>query len=124
MTTDVPALGHDYQLHSKTEATCAETATETYKCNNCDAEYTVSVGSKTEDHDFGEWVTVEKADYDSIGYKTRTCKICDKLEVETIPATGSHKIDKETADKKDATCTEDGYIVYACSIHTDCGVTD
>ncbi len=126
METDVPALGHNYQLQSKTAATCAAAATETYKCTRCEANYTVSVGGKlTNDdaHDWNDWVTVEKADYDSIGYKTRICKICDKLEVETIPATGSHKIDKETEDKKDATCTEDGYIVYACSIHDDCGLT-
>lgn len=122
MTTDVPALGHDYQLHSKTDANCAAAATETYKCTRCDANYTVSVGSKTENHDWNDWVTVEKADYDSIGYKTRTCKICDKLEVETIPATGSHNLVEDHRD--DATCTADGKIYYTCDTHDDCGVTD
>ncbi|MBQ4266889.1 MAG: hypothetical protein IJB93_01740, partial [Clostridia bacterium] len=122
MTTDVPALGHDYQLNSTTTATCAAAATETYKCTRCDANYTVSVGSKTENHDWNDWVTVEKADYDSIGYKTRNCKICDKLEVETIPATGSHNLVEDHRD--DATCTADGKIYYTCDTHDDCGVTD
>ena len=122
MTADVDAIGHNYVKISSTEATCAAAATETYKCNNCDAEYTVSVGSKTEDHDFGEWVTVEKASYDSIGYKTRTCKVCSKLEVETIPATGSHNLVEFKRDN--ATCTAEGKIYYACNSHADCGVTD
>ena len=121
MLTSVPALGHDYQLLSTTPATCADEATETYKCTRCEAKYTVSVGSKTIEHDWNDWKTVEQPSYTSIGYKTRTCKICGKLEVETIEATGEHKfIDGEVvaAESKAATCTEDGYETRKCSVHT------
>lgn len=122
ITVAVPALGHDYQKTADTAATCAAAATETYKCSRCDANYTISVGDKTTAHDWNEWTVVENATYDSLGYKTRTCKVCGKLEVETIPCLGDHVFDKETG-RKDATCTEDGYIDYACSAHTDCGAT-
>ncbi len=122
ITVNVPALGHDYQKTASTTATCAAAATETYKCSRCDASYTISVGDKTTAHDWNEWTVVENATYDSLGYKTRDCKVCGKLEVETIPCLGDHVFDKET-DRKAATCTEDGYIDYACSAHTDCGAT-
>ncbi len=122
MTADVPALGHDYVIDSTTEATCAAAATETYKCSRCTASYTVSVGSKTEDHDWNDWVTVEQPTYTSIGYKTRTCKICDKLEVETLQKSGEHNLVE--VDRKAATCEEDGFIKYKCNAHADCGVTD
>lgn len=120
ITVAVPALGHDYQKTASTTATCAAAATETYKCSRCDASYTISVGDKTTAHDWNEWTVVEKATYDSLGYKTRDCKVCGKLEVETIPCLGDHVFDNETG-RQDATCTEDGYIDYACSAHTDCG---
>ncbi len=125
MTAAVPALGHDYKLDSTTEATCAAAATETYKCSACGDSYTVSVGSKTTNHDWNDWETVEQATYTSIGYKTRTCKICDKLEVETLQKTGDHNLVE--VKREEATCEEDGYIDYDCSVHTDendCGVTD
>ena len=122
ITVAVPALGHDYQKTASTTATCAAAATETYKCSRCDASYTISVGDKTTAHDWNDWTVVENATYESLGYKTRTCKVCGKLEVETIPCLGDHVFDTET-DRKDATCTEDGYIDYACSKHSDCGAT-
>ena len=122
ITVAVPALGHDYQKTASTTATCAAAATETYKCSRCDANYTISVGDKTTAHDWNEWTVVEAATYDSLGYKTRDCKVCGKLEVETIPCLGDHVFDNETG-RQPATCTEDGYIDYACSAHTDCGAT-
>lgn len=122
ITVNVPALGHDYQKTATTDATCAAAATETYTCSRCDANYTISVGDKTTAHDWNEWTVVENATYDSLGYKTRTCKVCGKLVVETIPCLGDHVFDNETG-RKDATCTEDGYIDYACSKHSDCGAT-
>ncbi|MDD6527690.1 MAG: hypothetical protein PUF31_07835 [Oscillospiraceae bacterium] len=122
ITVAVPALGHDYQKTASTTATCAAAATETYKCSRCDASYTISVGDKTTAHDWNEWTVVENATYDSLGYKTRDCKVCGKLEVETIPCLGDHVFDNETG-RQNATCTEDGYIDYACSAHTDCGAT-
>lgn len=124
METAVPALGHNYVENIKraTDATCAAAATKTFECDhsNCNAEYTVSVGSKTDAHDWNDWFTVKEADYTSIGYKTRTCKVCGKLEVETINATGAHDLQEV---KRDApTCTENGKIYYECKSHSDCGI--
>ncbi len=130
MITSVPALGHDYQLASTTPATCADEATETYKCSRCEANYTVSVGSKATEHKYPDtWTEVEAATYNSIGYETRKCTLCGQLEVRTIEATGEHKfIDGEViaAESKAATCIEDGYETRKCSVHTgenDCGET-
>ena len=124
METAVPALGHNYVENIKraTDATCAAAATKTFECDhsNCNAEYTISVGSKTDAHDWNDWFTVKEADYTSIGYKTRTCKVCGKLEVETINATGAHDLQEV---KRDApTCTEKGIIYYECKSHSDCGI--
>ena len=124
METEVPALGHNYELKSTTTATCKDDATETYKCSRCDSGYTVSVGAKTDAHNMA-WETVD-ATNTSLGYKIGTCSDCGKVTVEIIPATGEHVFDVETNDKKAATCTEDGYIVYSCSVHTGekaCGLT-
>ncbi len=122
METDVLALGHDYKLDSTTPATCAEGETETYKCSRCTASYTVSVGSKTTDHDWNDWVIVEEPSYTSIGYQTRTCKLCDKLEVETLQKAGDHNL--VLVDEKAPDCENDGYKKYECDAHTDCGITD
>lgn len=122
METNVPALGHDYQLSSTTTATCAAAATETYKCSRCEANYTVSVGSKTTEHDWNDWVVVEQPTYTSIGYQTRTCKICGNLEVKTINATGGHNLVEVNRDEP--TCETDGKIYLKCDVHTDCGITD
>jgi len=120
--TDDPALGHSYAKVSETPADCAVAATETYKCSRCDASYTISVGNKTEDHAWNEWEVVEKATYTSLGYQIRTCKICGKLEVETIPATGDHNFNALVSEKI-PDCENAGEKVYACSTHTDCGLT-
>ena len=119
---EVPALGHDYRLNSETDATCAAAATETYKCSRCEASYTISVGNKTDSHEWNDWTEVEKATYTSLGYEIRTCKICGKLEVNTIPAIGDHVFDKPVSETA-PDCENDGEKVYACSVHTDCGLT-
>lgn len=127
INVEVPALGHDYAEDevAATEATCAAAATKTYKCLRCTASYTISEGDKlTGDnvHSWGAWTVKESATATSIGYKTRVCNVCDKLEVETIPATGEHVLEATTS--KPATCTEKGWIDYKCSAHPGCGVTD
>lgn len=125
ITVTVPALGHNYVKDStaSTEATCADAATDTYKCSRCADSYTVPVGDKSTSHTWGGWQVKQSATANSIGYRTNTCTVCGKVEVETIQATGEHVLDNET-DRQAATCTADGWIEYACSAHTDCGVTD
>ena len=124
-TVDVPALGHNYveDASAATEATCAAPATKTYKCSRCAASYTISVGDKTSEHTWGKETVVEAATATSLGYKTVECSVCGQIKAETIPATGDHEFTVETADKKDPTCTQDGYIVYACATNHSCGLT-
>ena len=126
-TVAVPALGHNYveDAQAATAATCAAPATKTFKCSRCADSYTVSVGDKATAHTYDDsnWTVVESADETSLGYKTNACTVCGQLDVVTIPATGAHVLDTETG-RKDATCTEKGWIDYKCSTHADCGITD
>lgn len=127
-TVAVPALGHDYGKLSSTDATCAAAATETYKCSRCDANYTISVGEKTDAHKYPDvWTEVVAPKEASIGYSTRACETCGKLEIKTLDATGEHKFADgqlvEDGAKKAATCTENGYETRKCSVHSDCGKT-
>ena len=116
---DVPALGHNYveDTTAATEATCAAAATKTFECSRCADSYTISVGDKATEHSWNDWVTVESATNTSLGYKTRTCKVCGKMEVETIAATGEHKFDVLFSEKA-ADCENAGEKVYSCSTHT------
>lgn len=129
METAVPALGHDYKKISSTDATCAAAATETYKCSRCEASYTVSVGDKLTDdsaHDWSTWTVVVEATEASIGYKTRECRICHKLKIDTIDATGEHKFEDGKVvegSRVDPTCTDNGHETRKCSVHEDCGET-
>ncbi len=121
METAVPALGHDYVRNSTTEANCTAAATETYKCSRCTSSYTISAGDKAE-HTFSEWKVIAEATEDALGYKTRSCTKCGKIELETIDAIGNHKFDKLKSETP-ATCTDPGETVYYCSAHDDCGLT-
>ena len=118
---DVPALGHAYALSATTAATCTAAATLTYTCSRCDASYTVSVGDKAE-HTFSEWKIIAEATENTLGYKTRSCTKCGKIELEKIDAIGDHKFD-EFISETPATCTDPGETVYGCSTHDDCGLT-
>ncbi|MBR2417758.1 MAG: hypothetical protein IKB12_03910, partial [Clostridia bacterium] len=126
-TEEIPATGHNYveDTSAATSATCKDPATKTYKCNNADCgdSYTVIDGVQNDNHVWGGWQTIENATNTSIGYKTNTCTVCGKVQVETIPATGAHVFDRATGNKQDATCTVAGWVEYACSTHADCGLT-
>lgn len=122
MTTEVPALAHEFKKQGENSpATCVKPTTAVYKCE-CGETYTAVIDSALADHDWGEWVTVKAATNTSLGYKTKTCKVCGDVDYEIISATGEHKFDKET-DRKNATCTEEGYVIYGCSYHNNCSET-
>ena len=124
-SVEMPALGHNYveEKQAATTATCKTPATKTYKCSRCTDSYTVFDGEKSATHNAWSAWTIVEATNTSLGYKTRTCNTCGQVEFEIIPATGEHNFNDETTDKRDATCTEDGYIVYACSTDHNCGLT-
>ena len=52
---------------------------------SCCGEITVA----KEAHTFGKWVVTEKATSRKDGEKTRTCEVCDYVEIAKIPATGT-----------------------------------
>ncbi len=133
-TVDVPALGHDYTLTASSKATCAAAATETYTCSRvgCVASYTVSVDDKLTDydaHNWSGWTVVKAATENSIGYQTRECQACHKLEVQTIEATGEHQFENGAVvegTRVEPTCTANGSEERMCSVHTGdntCGKT-
>lgn len=122
MTTEVPALAHEFKKQGENSpATCVKPTTAVYKCE-CGETYTAVIDSALADHDWGEWVIVKAATNTSLGYKTKTCKVCGDVDYEIISATGEHKFDKETY-RKNATCTEEGYVIYGCSYHNNCSET-
>ncbi len=56
-------------------------------------------------HKFGGWTITEEASCTKDGEKVRVCSLCNKTEIETIPASGhTEVIDKAVA----ATCTKTG----------------
>lgn len=60
----------------------------------------------------------EAGSYESVVYCS-TCNAEISRETVEIPATGEHNYLTATEDRKEATCTEPGYVVMACS----CGAT-
>ena len=96
-------------------------------CTVCDAELSrETITVKAKGHTAGTPVTEnEKAatcgadgSYDTVVY----CSICNaelSRETTTVPATGAH-VYVDVVESKDATCTEDGYVVKECT----CGATE
>ncbi len=116
----IPKTEHTYgaQPDRKTDATCTQHATETYKCTKCGFENTVIIEGEYADHvrtapDTSKSVL---AGCDKDGVEVSYCAICHKEISETIPAKG-HNANKVEA--KEATIHEDGNIAYwKCD---DCG---
>ena len=85
-TEKLPATGHNYQLVDTVPATCGEDGYELYRCFN-----------EADDNDLDS----------SHG------DICGDEYKKIIPATGAHKY---TVERVAATCTEDGYDKYTCTV--------
>ena len=118
-TEVLPMTGHSHEA-AVTAPTCTEQGYTTYTCH-CGDEYVddyVDALGHTE-------VTTEEnrveptCAVDGSYVQVVTCSVCgEELSRETIviPATGEH-IFVET-DRQEATCTEDGYVNYACGCGT------
>lgn len=95
-TEAVAALGHLFDENAEPkvikEPTCTETGIQVSQClrENCDLEGG-SVPSVIEmlPHTWGEWEVTKKATATAKGEKQRTCSVCDTVEKQEIPATGS-----------------------------------
>lgn len=66
----------------------------------------------------GDWFVTEPSTCDKAGTQVRYCEICNEIAETSEVALADH-INK-TTDRKDATCTEDGYEKVTCN---DCGKT-
>ena len=67
--------------------------------------------SSAEDHEFGEWETVEERTCTQNGIERKTCKKCGYYEERALSAAGHNYTQTVTAP----TCTEKGYTLYTCT---------
>ncbi len=95
------------------EATCTEEGKIIYACS-CGATHTAPI-PKT-GHELVDTVTAPTCT--ELGYTTHSCKHCDYTYTDTPVAALGHKWDNGTVTKE-ATCTADGEMTYACF----CGAT-
>ena len=122
MTTEIPALGHDFQIGDKvSDATC--TSAETYKlqCSRCDAENgTVSAGQPLgHDYQFGD--KLSDADCVSAAVYQLKCSRCGDVNG-TANDGKPLGHDFQMGDKvSDATCTSAEVYKLQC---TRCGVVN
>ena len=129
--TDPCADGHQLPL-TKIEAvasTCKDGGNnEYYKCERCgkyfkDANATTPTTpsaeglAKTDNHSFGEWNVTKEPTCVAEGKRTRTCSVCNKTEIETLPidetkhSFGYIKVDSITHKKS---CSK-----YSCSLYNN-----
>ena len=124
-TEPIGKLGHNFVAGTKHEATCDTAAYTEYKCNNsgCTLSYNEYKGNAL-GHDWGEWTVTTPATNTTDGLMTRTCsRDSGHTETVTIPK-GGHTFDtKNPTTKTAATCTTEGEQTFACTAHSDCGVT-
>ena len=108
--TDV--LGHEFEEYiSDNNATCTEDGTETAKCTRCDKTDTRTASGSAKGHDYGEWITVTSAGCTEDGIEEQSCSRCGLRKEKSIPAKGHN----EETETKEATCTEEGYIITQCT---------
>jgi len=119
LATAVPN-GHSYidNWQVISAATATENGQLVRRCTVCNAAPEYATIPATGAHSFvkGEYVA---PDCDTAGSQAWVCTTHDDCEAnyeETIPATGHQLV----FDKKDASCTETGYVKLVCSVD-DCG---
>ena len=102
----IAKLAHTWDEGNITkEADCKETGVMTYTCHKCGATKTEDIPRAEHTWDEGEVTTAPTCI--KPGVRTYTCSVCKATRTEVIKATGHLHI--ETRNKKDASCTENGY---------------
>ncbi|MCH5197516.1 MAG: hypothetical protein J1E34_01305 [Oscillospiraceae bacterium] len=115
-----PATGHNY-VKTTVPATCTSDGYIESVCENCGdirIEYSEELTKTGHKYDLIENVP---ADHENAGYEKYECANCNESYTVVLPATGHD--DLVESDKKDPTCTENGYIEYICS-DADCTYTE
>ncbi len=85
------ALGHDYQVSSRTEATCTEPGSVTWTCTRCGDSYTEAIEAG---HSYVSVVTDPTCTQD--GYITWTCSVCGDSYTEA----GAEALDHDYQESK------------------------
>lgn len=102
----IAKLAHTWDEGNITkEADCKETGVMTYTCHKCGATKTEDIPRAEHTWDEGEVTTAPTCI--KPGVRTYTCSVCKATRTEAIKATGHLHI--EIRNKKDASCTENGY---------------
>lgn len=102
----IEKLAHTWDEGNVTkEADCIEVGVKTYTCRKCGATKTEDIPMTEHTWDVGEVTTAPTCT--KPGVRTYTCSVCKATRTETIKATGH--LHTEIRNKKDASCTENGY---------------
>ena len=102
----IEKLAHTWDEGNITkEADCKETGVMTYTCHKCGATKTEDIPMTEHTWDKGEVTTAPTCI--KPGVRTYTCSVCKATRTEVIKATGH--LHTEIRNKKDASCTENGY---------------
>lgn len=102
----IEKLAHTWDEGNVTkEADCIEAGVVTYTCRKCGAIKTEDIPMTEHTWDEGEVTTAPTCT--KPGVRTYTCSVCKATRTEAIKATG-HLL-TEIRNKKDASCTENGY---------------
>lgn len=110
------ALKHDLHEVIDTEATCGSDGEKHVECQRegCIYKEAPVVIPMTNNHIWGEWVTVTEATDEAEGLEKHTCSVCNKEEERIIPEL-NHEHDYTFETKVVApTCTEQGYTEHTC----------
>ena len=102
----IAKLAHTWDEGNVTkEADCKETGVKTYTCHKCGATKTEDIPMTEHTWDEGEVTTAPTCT--KPGVRIYTCSVCKATRTEAIKATGH--LHTEIRNKKDASCTENGY---------------
>lgn len=102
----IEKLAHTWDEGNVTkEADCIEAGVVTYTCRKCGATKTEDIPMTEHTWDEGEVTTAPTCT--KPGVRTYTCSVCKATRTEAIKATGH--LHTEIRNKKDASCTENGY---------------
>lgn len=102
----IAKLAHTWDEGNVTkEADCIEVGVKTYTCRKCGATKTEDIPMTEHTWDEGEVTTAPTCT--KPGVRTYTCSVCKATRTEAIKATGH--LHTEIRNKKDASCTENGY---------------
>ena len=108
---------------SNDDATCTEDGTKTAKCSLCDYTETVTDEGSAYGHTFNSLCekTVTLPTCTTQGYTTYKCFNCDATEDRDYIAALGHNMQEAESKRVDATCTEEGSMLYVCA--NECGTS-